>query len=203
LQRSSVASLLSWGDTMDISGYWATLVSIIIGLGLADVLVNFHRLLTERDRVRWDALPLVWTVSVLLLLLNYWWALALNRDAARTANTAGEFGLAATIPILLFLVCASALPRRLPAEGMLDMRSEWERQRKLFATLFLLYMASNWAVAILVYGGVGWDLQTVLRAVVTALVATLLFVRSRSWNWIVALVVLASAIARLAVQQVR
>jgi hypothetical protein len=35
------------------------------------------------------------------------------------------------------------------------------------------------------------------------LIASLLFVRSRSWNWIVALVVLASAIARLTVQQVR
>ena len=188
---------------MDISGYWATLVSIIIGLGLADVLVNFHRLLAERDRVRWDALPLIWTVSVLLLLLNYWWALALNRDGAAIADTAAEFGLAATIPILLFLVCASALPRRLPAEGMLDMAAEWERQRALFATLFLLYMASNWIVAIVVYGGVGWDLQTVLRAVVTVLVASLLLVRSRPWNWIVALAVLASAVARLAVQQVR
>jgi hypothetical protein len=188
---------------MDISGYWATLVSIIIGLGLADVLVNFHRLLAERDRVRWDALPLIWTVSVLLLLLNYWWALALNRDGAGSADTAGEFGLAATVPILLFLVCASALPRRLPAERMLDMAAEWERQRMLFASLFLIYMASNWIVAIVVYGGVGWDLQTVLRAVVTVLVASLLFVRSRSWNWIVALAVLASAVARLAVQQVR
>jgi hypothetical protein len=188
---------------MDISAYWATLVSIIIGLGLADVLVNFHRLLAERDRVRFDALPLIWTVSVLLLLLNYWWASALNRDGAASADTAAEFGLAATVPILLFLVCASALPRGLPAEGMLDMRREWERQTKLFATLFLIYMASNWAVAFLVYGGVGWDLQTVLRALVTVLIASLLLVRSRSWNWIVALVVLASAVARLAVQQVR
>jgi hypothetical protein len=48
LKGSSVASLLGWGgDTGDISGYWATLVSIIIGLGLADVLVNFHRLLAD------------------------------------------------------------------------------------------------------------------------------------------------------------
>jgi len=188
---------------MDITAYWATLVSIIIGLGLADVLVNFHRLLAERDRVRWDALPLIWTLAVLLLLLNYWWASALNRDGSGSADTAAEFGLAATVPILLFLVCASALPRRLPAEGVLDMRSEWERQSKLFATLFLLYMASNWAVAIFVYGGVGGDLQTVLRAVVTVLIASLLFVRSRRWNSIVALVVLASAVARLIVQQVR
>lgn len=188
---------------MDISAYWATLVSIIIGLGLADVLVNFHRLLAERDRVRWDALPLIWTLSVLVLLLNYWWASALNRDGSGSADTAAEFGLAATVPILLFLVCASALPRRLPAAGMLDMRSEWERQRKLFATLFLLYMVSNWAVAIFAYGGVGWDIQTVLRAVVTVVVASLLFVRSRSWNWVVALMVLASAVARLSVQQVR
>lgn len=188
---------------MDISGYWATLVSIIIGLGLADVLVNFHRLLAERDRVRWDGVPLIWTLSVLLLLLNYWWAVALNRDGAASADTAGEFGLAATVPILLFLVCASVLPRRFPTEGMLDMRAEWERQNTLFAALFLLYMASNWVVAIVVHGGVGLDLQTVLRAIVSTLVATLLFVRSRSWNWIVAVVVLASAVARLAVQQVR
>jgi hypothetical protein len=188
---------------MAISGYWATLVSIIIGLGLADVLVNFHRLLAERDRVRWDGLPLIWTFSVLLLLLNYWWASALGRDGSGSADTAAEFGLAATIPILLFLVCASVLPRRLPAEGMLDMRGEWEKQTKLFATLFLLYMASNWAVALVVYGGVSWDIQTVLRALVTVLVASLLLVRSRPWNWIVALAVLASAIARLAVQQVR
>jgi hypothetical protein len=188
---------------MDISGYWATLVSIIIGLGLADVLVNFHRLLAERDRVRWDALPLIWTLSVLLLLLNYWWASALSRDGAASADTAAEFGLTATIPILLFLVCASALPRRLPAEGLLDMAAEWERQRRLFASLFLIYMASNWIVAIVVYGGVGWDLQTVLRAVVTVLVASLLVVRSRWWHWVVAVAVLASAVARLAVQQVR
>jgi len=188
---------------MDISGYWATLVSIILGLGLADLLVNFHRLLAERDRVRWDGLPLIWTLSVLLLLLNYWWALALNRDGAANAHTAGEFGLAATVPILLFLVCASVLPRRLPAEDLLDMRAGWERQRTLFAALFLLYMASNWLIAIMVYGGIGLDVQTVLRAIVSALVATLLFVRSRPWNWIVALVVLASAVARLAVQQVR
>lgn len=188
---------------MDISAYWATLVSIIIGLGLADVLVNFHRLLAERDRVRWDGLPLIWTLSVLLLLLNYWWASALNRDGSGSADTAAEFGLAATIPILLFLVCASVLPRRLPAEGVLDMRAEWERQRRLFASLFLLYMASTWIVAIVVYGGVSWDLQTVLRAVVTVLVASLLLIRSWSWNWIAALAVLASALARLAVQQVR
>jgi hypothetical protein len=188
---------------MDITGYWATLVSIIIGLGLADLLVNFHRLLAERARVRWDALPLIWTVGVLLLLLNYWWALALDRDAARNAQTAADFGLAAIVPILLFLLCASVLPRRLPSEGTLDMRAAWESQRALFAALFSLYMATNWVVAIVVYGGVGWDLQTILRAVVSVLVLTLLLVRSRRWDWFVALAVLASAITRLAVQQVR
>ena len=45
---------------MEIGGYWATFVSIIMGLGLADLLMNFHRLLHERKRVDWDALPLVW-----------------------------------------------------------------------------------------------------------------------------------------------
>ena len=54
--------------------HWATLVSIIIGLGIADLLVNLHRLIHAGKRVDWDALPLVWATVALLWLFNYWWA---------------------------------------------------------------------------------------------------------------------------------
>ena len=51
---------------MDIGGQWATLVSIIIGLGIADLLVNLHRLIHARKEVKWDPLPLGWAAIALV-----------------------------------------------------------------------------------------------------------------------------------------
>ena len=55
---------------MDVTSHSITLNSIIVGLGLAELLLNLHRLIHARDRVRWDPLPVLWTI-VLLMLLNY------------------------------------------------------------------------------------------------------------------------------------
>lgn len=123
---------------MDITEYWATLVSIIIGLGVADLLVNFHRLLHDRKRVRWDPLPLLWALTTLLLLFNFWWAVAMNLDGSHDATVVGEFVLLAISPILLFLMCASVLPRALPTDGKLDMRAEWVETRRVFLFLFFI-----------------------------------------------------------------
>ena len=56
---------------MGVTEYWATLLSIIIGLGIADLLMNFHRLIHERRRVVWDPLPLTWAAVCLLWLFAY------------------------------------------------------------------------------------------------------------------------------------
>lgn len=117
---------------MDIGGYWATFVSIILGLGLADLLLNFHRLLRERKRVNWDALPLAWAVIALLWMINYWWAVAANLTRWSDTRVVLEFALAAIPPIMLFLMAASLLPRAIPAEGRLEMRAEWQKARGLF-----------------------------------------------------------------------
>jgi hypothetical protein len=39
------------------------LVSIVVGLGLTDLLGNFRRLVHARERVRWDGLPLAWALG--------------------------------------------------------------------------------------------------------------------------------------------
>jgi hypothetical protein len=57
---------------MDITSHSITLISNIVGLGLTELLLNLHRLIHARDRLRWDPLPVLWTATVLLMLLNYW-----------------------------------------------------------------------------------------------------------------------------------
>jgi hypothetical protein len=84
--------------------------------------------------VRWDPLPLLWAFTTLLLLFNFWWAVAMNLDGSHDATVVGEFVLLAISPILLFLMCASVLPRALPTEGQLDMRAEGPKRAACFSS---------------------------------------------------------------------
>ena len=186
---------------MDPTSHSITLISIIVGLGLTELLLNLHRLIHARRDVRWDGLPLLWTAVVLLVLLNYWWALALRRDGSELARTAGAYGLLLVHPLLLFLLCASVLPRQ-GAEGGLDMRRSYESDRRAFVAVFVLYMLANWILAVTT-GTPLWSSVALLRAIASLLLASLLVVNARRWDWAVAITVTAAALARMATQAVR
>jgi len=186
---------------MDATTHSITLISIIVGLGLTELLLNLHRLIHARRDVRWDPLPLLWTAIVLLVLLNYWWALALHRDGSELAHTAGAYGLLLVHPLLLFLLCASVLPRQ-GSDGGLDMRRFYETDRRAFIAVFVVYMLANWILA-LVMGTPIWSGVTLQRTIASVLLASLLVVNARRWDWAVAITVMAAALARTATQAVR
>jgi hypothetical protein len=188
---------------MDITEYWATLVSIIIGLGVADLLVNFHRLIHDRKRVHWDPLPLLWAGITLLLLFNHWWAVAMNLDGSRDATVVGEFVLLAISPILLFLLCASVLPRSVPAQGHLDMRTEWTETRRVFLFIFWLRQICTGVTAIVAAGGFVWDQAMIARLVIWTLLGASLLTASRRVEWVAALGVLAMLVWRISAQSVQ
>jgi hypothetical protein len=186
---------------MDVTSHSITLISIVIGLGLTELLLNLHRLIHARDRVRWDPLPVLWAATVLLMLLNYWWALVLRRDGSQLASTAAEYGLLLVHPLLLFLLCASVLPR-LASEDGLDMRRAYERDRRAFVVVFVVYMLANWILAFAT-GTRLWSGVTLQRAAVSILLVSLLMVNARRWDWFVAIGVTVTAILRIATQTVR
>jgi hypothetical protein len=188
---------------MDITEYWATLVSIVVGLGVADLLVNFHRLIHDRKRVRWDPLPLLWALTTLLLLFNFWWAVAMKLDGSREANVVGEFVLLAISPILLFLMCASVLPRAVPAQGKLDMRAEWVEARHVFLFIFWIRQFCTGATAIAASGGFVWDQAMIARLIIWALVGASLLTASRRFEWVAVLGVLATMMWRISAQSVQ
>ena len=90
-------------------GYLITLVSIIVGLGLTDLVQSFRELVRPGRPVRWHWLPLAWAAIVFLLVLQVWWqAFRFLRDDALAH-------VAAFAPVLLafllfYLLCAFALP---------------------------------------------------------------------------------------------
>jgi hypothetical protein len=183
--------------------HWATLVSIIIGLGIADLLINLHKLIHARKQVTWDALPLAWAAIALLWLFNYWWAVGAGLDGSRTVHVVGQYVLLAILPILLFLMSASVLPRAIPEAGQLDMRAEWSRNRDVFLTIFVLNQTATWIVVVAARGAIVLDLASLARTITLLFIAGALLFRSRRFEWIAAIVVIGVAVARLSTQAIQ
>lgn len=186
---------------MDFESHSVTLISIIVGLGLTEMFGNLHRLIRNRNRVGWDALPIAWAAMMFLLVVNYWWALYLRLDGSQQARTAADFALILAPSILLFLTTASVLPS-FEHDGDWDMKTHYREQRGIWILTFALYQVSTWATA-LVTGTLAWNYVTLIRVVILALLVSMLFVKARRWDWFGVIVITAFLLVRLSIQVVR
>lgn len=186
---------------MDIVAHSTTLISIIIGIGLTEMFGNLHRLIRNRARVTWEWLPVVWSATLLILVINYWWSIYLGVSGLKQASNAAEFGLLLIPPILLFLTTASVLPN-FEADSEWNMRRHYDEQRKTFIVTFALYQCSTWTTAIFV-GTFGWNVISVVRAIILLLLVLSLLINKRRWDWVAVLAILATLIFRLTTQVVR
>ena len=53
--------------------YLAVLISILIGLGIAELTISWGRLLQRRAQVRFSALHAFWSIFTLFLAVQFWW----------------------------------------------------------------------------------------------------------------------------------
>jgi hypothetical protein len=165
-----------------------TLISIVAGLGLTELLLTFYRLLRDRRYVAWDALPLAWAALILIAVVNFWWGIR-PIMAGASGWTSGDFMLSMIAPIFLFLACAAALPN-ITAGERADMKALYAEQRTVFLIFFLGYQAVNWVLDASGLTG-GWPPLVVLihRTAVCLGLLVALIGRSRRWDWLGAAVV--------------
>jgi hypothetical protein len=154
--------------------------SIIVGLAVSEMLFSFNRLLLARKQVRWDWVPLLLALIILMYVVLNWWMLAGMRARSLT--------LAAFLPslvqlILVFLLAAAALPRQVPEAGV-DLHDHYRERAPYIWTLFALSVV--WMMlrsgAELVAAGAGpfrFVDNLALDAVVAGLMIWLIFSRSR------------------------
>jgi hypothetical protein len=107
----------------------AVLISIIVGLGIAQVLVSVHRLVQCRDRVRVYWLSLVWAAIIFVGQIEWWWASFAFRQQAVWNFFYFLFILLS--PVSLFVASAFVLPE-LPTEAHVDLREYYFRTRGWF-----------------------------------------------------------------------
>ncbi|NBC00820.1 MAG: hypothetical protein GVY15_08165 [Bacteroidetes bacterium] len=118
--------------------YLLPLVSIIVGLAIADLATSLHRLLRARRQVEWDWLPLATALLAVVLVLNVWWELY-PAEAIEVYTVAEFFPVMAGL-IVLFLINAAALPDQVPSEGI-DLRAFYESNSPYLWLLFAVYFA--------------------------------------------------------------
>jgi hypothetical protein len=177
-----------------------TLISIVVGLGLTELLLTFYQLVRARRRVMWDALPLAWSVLVLVAVVNYWWGIRAIMAKA-SGWTTGTFMLTMISPIFIFLTCAAALPKIEPG-ARLDMKAAYAEERTAFLIFFLAYQGGNWIIDL---SGLTPQTPAVVfihRTMVCVALIVALIARSRRWDWAALALVAAAYALRLVTQLV-
>ena len=174
--------------------YILPLVSVIVGLAIADLSVSFNRLLRARDRVTWDWLALLSAFAALLSVLDIWWMFYGAQDSTYYYTLVGFLPMAFQL-ILLFLINAAALPDDVPAEGM-NLRTFYATNSGYLWGLFTVYFFSiltTRAISMLLeHGSVVTTLRhTFWNLVMLGLFGSLLLVKRRWYHGLVLIAFLA------------
>lgn len=121
---------------MNAFDYLTVLISIVLGLAIANVLARLATVITARERVDFYWPPVAWAVWLFFVSAQHWWA----EWGLRHTQTwsFGTFWLQLLTPVDLFLLSALVLPDR-EEEGRLDLSDWYFRNRKwFFAVMFFL-----------------------------------------------------------------
>jgi hypothetical protein len=185
---------------MDIREHSITLVSVIVGLGLTELLANLNALMRARDGVRWYGLPFAWAAVCLILVVNLWWGIYLGAIGIATPSNAGAFLLYLIVPVLLYLVCAAALPA-VQGSVAVDLRASYYASSRYFSALLVAYVAAAMLQAWLARGSVEWTLLTTgMRVGIVVVLLPLIWVRSAWYHWFAATFMLVVLSLRMTTQ---
>lgn len=119
---------------MDAFSYLSVLLSIILGLGLTQLLTAIGRLVRHRRRVRTYWLPLLWAVVLLVIYVQVWWTMfGLRRMQTWTFFS---FLIVLLQTATLYLMTAVALPEEIGEAGV-DLAAYYNEHHRWFFGFFL------------------------------------------------------------------
>ena len=160
---------------MDAFSYLSVLLSIVLGLGITQLLQGYGRLMSARSRVRlyWPAL--LWAVSLLFAHVQNWWSMFSLRSRAHWNFL--DFALVLSNPVLLYLLAALVLPEKM--EGEVDLEAHYYDHSRWFFALLLLLITFSVAKAAVLDGAIKLDADRLLQAIWFVLAAIALVTRRR------------------------
>ena len=114
---------------MDAFSYLYVLISGILGFAVQQVLLGYRALILSRRRIRFYLPALIWSVLLLAMVAQHWWA-----SFGLSTRTEWSFALFATILVqtaLLYMMTAIVLPD-FPPDQEIDLRDHYYRESPAF-----------------------------------------------------------------------
>jgi hypothetical protein len=125
---------------MDAFSYLSVLFSIILGLAMTQILQGYRAILLARRRVTLHGPTLFWSVSLLLIATQTWWAsFGLLRDNVWTFL---NFSILLFQTILLYMMAGLVLPD-IPADAAVDLEAHYRRETTPFFLILLAMLATS------------------------------------------------------------
>lgn len=112
--------------------YLSVLISIVLGLGITQILQGFAGWLGQRDRLRPYSPAVLWAITLLVAHIQTWWSMYGLRLADEW--TFLQFAAVLMQPAVLYMLSTLVLTS---APGDADMRSNFLHHRRWFFGFFL------------------------------------------------------------------
>lgn len=126
---------------MEKLSYLATFISLIYGLGVANVLAHLSSLIKRGRNADWYWVHTLWSVFLLVLMATMWWVLQ-NWSAVPHIGYLSYLSMLLA-PSQLFVTSDLLFPER-QADGVVDLKAHFFRiKRPMFALLLLGVLADE------------------------------------------------------------
>jgi hypothetical protein len=123
---------------MDAFSYLSVLLSIILGLAIAQVLQGYRAILLARGRVRLSPAVFVWSGLILLFATQAWWASFGLKE--RTHWDFVAFAIILLQMVLLYMLSALIFPE-IGRDERIDLVDHFERHRRVFFGFLIAMLA--------------------------------------------------------------
>jgi len=177
--------------------YALGLVSILVGLALADVATSLHKLLRHVAATKWDGRVILSVAFVIIKITGMWFAVWQIRAVKEVLSF--PFYLSVFLEfMILFLVCAACLPDEV--EENCDLGAFYEKNRRYLWSLFALFQISFFFHCIYFVGFSGIARGELLFRGSIVLAPLIMFlvlrsIRSRGFHYVALLILIVLALA--------
>jgi hypothetical protein len=135
---------------MDSFSYLSVLISIVLGLGAANLLMGLARIVQMRGRIIFYWPTIVWALTLLLIHIQTWWTM-FGLRFVRTWDFV-SFTITLAQPILLFFLSALVMPD-FDRDEALDLRGNFFRQQRWFFSMFIAVLLVSLLRTYVITGG--------------------------------------------------
>ena len=171
-------------------------ISIIIALGISNILTSAMRLIRQRGRARMHPPTLVWMAVLFLLQMLIWWA-AFNRRGSENW-TFFRFLLYLMMPILVSVPGYLLVPEiQLELEPGYDLEGEFNHNKRWFFGIIAAMVITTFVEYGVSKGPTELDLSTAFRLVFIALCVTGMAMNGKRAQLLIALAFLAALLTSI------